>query len=40
MIIGMGLSGWMMRGCAGTAGIGCIVGECEGRLIKDHINTW
>ena len=27
MIIGMGLSEWMMRGSAGTAGIGCIVGE-------------
>jgi len=26
--IGMGSTGWMMRGSAGTAGIGCIVGEC------------
>ena len=24
----MGSRGWMMRGSAGTAGIGCIVGEC------------
>ena len=27
MIIGMGSSGWMMRGGARGAGIGCIVGE-------------
>ncbi|KAF5412838.1 MAG: hypothetical protein C5S47_00590 [Candidatus Methanogasteraceae archaeon] len=33
-ITGTGLTGWMMRGSAGSAsagsaGIGCIVGECE-----------
>jgi len=30
MIIGMGLSEWMMRGSARSAGIGCIVGELGG----------
>ena len=36
-IIGMGLSGRMMRGSAGIVGIGCVVGELGWRVCcSDH----
>ena len=34
-IIGTGLTGWMVRGSAGTAGIGCIVGEWSVMVVAE-----